>query len=393
MRSTRKLLFGLLLTTSGACDDDPSEPMGVGEDASGDADTTSDSQGPAATSGDQPDPGSDGGTGSSGGDPSTTGNDAEPPELDPALLFFDDLEYAVERETDPETRRGAFAAAGWTGVKSMPEEDGARGYVYTAPSIPGFDGAFPGAESQSVLALEARPAESGFQTDFYLQYGSGDAAAGTLPPDVWFQFWVYPNHTEEQPSQFHRAKFLYVCDGPYPCSSHAWLLETRGCATSPFMENDATPDACPFGEVSDGNFFFNNIASTEGVSTANYSGGAPWNAHKFGAQTLDGYIASNRWTLVKVHMDTSTDQGTFEMWLRHRDASWTKVAEWIGGQTEDFDWTLTSAGQDGHRVLRLPTTVGDGAGTGQNYDYWLYLDDFAIANAESHLPVYTDDPG
>ena len=311
----------------------------------------------------------------------------DPPEIDPELLFFDDFEYDVGREDDPTTKSAAFSAAGWSGVKSEPSENGANGFLYTVPAVPGTDAAFPGGGDR-VLAIEARPDLLGFQTDFYVQLGGGEPEqAGTIPANVWFQFWMYSNYAGDQLSRYHTGKFLYVCDDFYPCHSHAWMVLAKPCASSPFMENEATPDACPFGEVSEGDMFF-GLRSADGVSEIDYSGAAEWNADKLGPQTLDGYIPANTWTLVKMHMDTSGPVGTWEMWLRPYGGEWSKVAEWIGEQTEDFAWNVPPEGQDGHRVLRMPTTVG--GVNGNLYSYWMYMDDFAMANDEAQLPVYGD---
>ena len=63
--------------------------------------------------------------------------------------------------------------------------------------------------------------------------------------------------------------------------------------------------------------------------------------------------------------------------------SWLQVADWRGGVTADFTRPLTDVGgAGGHKVLRMPTTVDD-------YDSWIYLDDFVMAASENGLPVYT----
>ena len=40
-------------------------------------------------------------------------------------------------------------------------------------------------------------------------------------------------------------------------------------------------------------------------------------------------------------------------------------------------------------MLRMPTTVGGFPGEEQ-YDYWLYMDDFTVASSEQALPTYAD---
>ena len=281
-------------------DDDDDDADDVGDDDDGDDDDDDDDD-DAADVGDDDDDDDD--------------DRPDPPEIDPELLFFDDFEYAVGREDDPTTKAAAFTGAGWSGVKSEPSDNGANGFLYTVQAVPGGDAPLPGGGDR-VLAVEARPDLLGFQTDFYVQLGGGEPDdAGAIPANVWFQFWMYSNYAGEQLSRYHTGKFLYVCDDFYPCHSHAWMVLAKPCASSPFMENEATPSACPFGEVSEGDLFF-GLRSADGVSEIDYSGGAPWNADKLGPQTLDGYIPANTWTLVKMHMDTSGPVGTWEMWLR-----------------------------------------------------------------------------
>ena len=62
---------------------------------------------------------------------------------------------------------------------------------------PGYSGSFPGIDSTRVLAIEARPGSLGSQTDFYLQFGDENAPQGSVPADVWFQFWIYPNYYDD----------------------------------------------------------------------------------------------------------------------------------------------------------------------------------------------------
>ncbi|MCK4816889.1 hypothetical protein KA005_14055, partial [bacterium] len=88
--------------------------------------------------------------------------------------------------------------------------------------------------------------------------------------------------------------------------------------------------------------------------------------------------------LVKVHLDTSTSSGRFESWLKPLGGDWVKVVDWVDGQN-GLSWTVASPG--GHRVFRMPTTIGRATRT-DLYDSWMYLDDFTMANSESDLPVY-----
>jgi len=95
------------------------------------------------------------------------------------------------------------------------------------------------------------------------------------------------------------------------------------------------------------------------------------------------WVKRNRWTLVKMHFNTTRTSGnSWEAWVRPYGGAWTKVSEWIGGQTPGFTWDIPSASVGGHRVLRMPSTV--------NGNYWMYMDDFVIATSEEDLPNYPD---
>ena len=78
--------------------------------------------------------------------------------------------------------------------------------------------------------------------------------------------------------------------------------------------------------------------------------------------------------------------------MRPYGGAWVKHAEWINGVTPNFSWTFDegeTAG--GHHAMRIPTTVGNGPGAYE--DYWLYMDDWAMADSEADLPTYNDIPG
>jgi hypothetical protein len=112
-----------------------------------------------------------------------------------------------------------------------------------------------------------------------------------------------------------------------------------------------------------------------------YHPAAQWNRFKIGQTDLSENLTPNRWTLVKIHYDTSDTSGTFEAWMKPLNGSWVKVAEWIDGVTSDFSWTIPADEVGGHRVFRMPTTIDD-------VDSWIYLDDFAMATLEANLPGY-----
>ncbi|MEK7703476.1 MAG: hypothetical protein AAB426_00845 [Myxococcota bacterium] len=288
------------------------------------------------------------------------------------LLFFDDFEYEVRRD-DAAAASIFVEQGGWSGAKTQQSYGSGAGYLYTVDTIPGFAGAMP---SGRVLAIEAHGQEGG--TDFYLQYGGEDPAYDdAIPADVWFQFWHFTNHSGTQLTQVEsRHKWLYPCATAYPCHANKWLLSLSAHSYNPL-------NVTPYGDTTAGGEAF-LIARDNTVGDINYSIAASWDANKLGQFRADEYLVPNRWSLVKVHFDTSdAASGKWEAWIRPQGGQSVKVAEWIGGTTPDFTWTLPQAG--GHRVLRMPTTIGWTDGLPVS---WYYMDDFAMATNEAALPVY-----
>ena len=299
------------------------------------------------------------------------------------MVFLDRFEYAVGRN-DPNAPQ-IFVQNGWSAAKTQQTSPGARGYLHTVTSIPGYSGPMPGTNSTRVLAMEAlpvtllQPDDPFAQTDFYLQYGNGSSSAydDTIPGDVWFQFWLYPQNYGSQMSSYGtRNKFMYVCNTDYPCHSHLWMT-TSGSPT--YNPNNMFP----LGDPAQGGFFF-TTRNNAGVSQITNTTGDPDATDAMGSPNPTEWMRPNRWTLVKMHMRTTATTGNaYEVWLRPLGGQWVKVSEWIGGVTPGFTWNIPAEYVGGHRVLRLPTTVS-------NNDYWMYMDDFAMATTEQDLPTYAD---
>lgn len=289
------------------------------------------------------------------------------------LLFLDTFEYSATRGAS-NTPSIFQQQGGWDGAKHN-----STGYLYTTPSIPGYAGQLPGINSTNVLVIESLAGSSHSQTDFYLQYGNPENAGydDHVPGNVWFQFWIYPARSGNQQTGFHsREKFIYPCASAYPCNSGKWLWMLGNASYEPYNST-----------ITNGNAYI--FSRDNQVGTVSYSLADEWNASKIGQTNINEYIAANRWTLVKIHYDTSGANGSYEAWLRPLGGNWTKVAEWIGGVTPNFTWTIPAAHQGGHRAIRMPTTLpaANSAGT---EDAWIYMDDFAISTTESSLPVYSD---
>jgi hypothetical protein len=295
------------------------------------------------------------------------------------LVFFDDFEYVVGRDdTNAATIFQQQGRWSWAKTEQSPHSNVTNGYLYTVNQIPGYSGAFPGGSSSRALAIEARPASLGFQTDFYLQFGDG-ADANAVPGDVWFQFWVYINNYGSQRSLLNRRnKLLYPCKSSYPCNQLTWMIQQGGDSLLPHRQSLGDPS-------SNGSFIQNWLNASLATITA--SPAQSWEAFQLGHTSTAEYMAANRWTLVKIHIDTSTQSGRYETWMRPQGGNWTKVAEWIDGVTPGFTWRINPGAVGGHRFLRMPTTIPGGA-TDPVYDSWVYMDDFAIARSEAGLPVY-----
>ncbi len=298
-----------------------------------------------------------------------------------SVYFYDDFNYRVQRSGDSLSQ---FQAHGWSGGKAenLPAGSG-KGYIYTTSSIPGYSGPFPGKDSTRVLALEGRPSSFGIQTDFYLQFG-GDFD-DQIPADVWFQYWMYNNYYDDptdQNDQMSRfgphPKFIYPTKGGYPSNNGLWILYSSNNSKAPYS-NDLGQNSSEF-------YFY--LADMEDISYLQTNGSSSW---KIGQTDISDHIVPNRWTLVKIHIDTSTVNPRYEQWMKPMGGQWLKVAEQIQGQTPNLNWQIEPQNVGGHRSFRMPTTQNPCRFAGDpnlSCDSWMYLDDFTIATSEDTLPVY-----
>ena len=215
------------------------------------------------------------------------------------------------------------------------------------------------------------------QTDFYLQFGSENEPSGTIPADVWFQFWMYT--TGGMTGGFTRSqnKFLYPCRGSYPCQDLSWLQSLGTFSANPHWV-ELSNDSEPLPDV------FLRLLGTDAAWTPGFDA-----EQEFGHTDTSELILGQRWVLVKIHIDTSGTQGIYEVWLRPMGGREVKVAEHIGGVTPGFEWPIGD--RSGHSVLRMPSTIGNHYVVDnypESYDVTMYLDDFTIANSEDDLPQY-----
>ena len=297
-------------------------------------------------------------------------------------MFFDGFEYSVDR-SNANALSIFQQSGGWNSGKTQQSSSGARGYLYTVDRVPGYDLAFPGGSSTRVLAMESLPGSLNGQTDFYLQYGNGDSAAydNAVPGNAWFQFWIYINYYGDQLSRLDGGnKFFYPCNSSYPCHTGKWLLS--------FGADGYLPTSQSLGIPSSGALFTNIAQLQDGAAQIDNTRYAYEDRWKLGQANTTMHVSPNRWTLVKIHIDTSTSAGNYEMWMKPMGGQWTKVVEWLSGVTPGFNWTINPGFIGGHRVLRMPTTVGSGTPERPRWDSWVYIDDFAIARSEQGLPQY-----
>lgn len=278
-------------------------------------------------------------------------------------------------------------------------EAGARGYLYTVDTIPGYAGQMPSLGGNRVLCFENRSGTYDFQTDCFLRYGSeftegvsDPALLETIPGDVWFQFWVYLQNYGTQAGYTPRGKLIYPSRvGPtVPLSDPngaAWLCDVRNASTAPVAhaENNALHQ------------LFLESRSEYGTPDTqwNWLGTTSRDPDIF-EQTVDRPIAQNTWTLVRLHYDCDQlGTGRYEAWLRDMGApAFTKVADWLHGATVgDGAVTINPrqnyAGGFGHAFVSFLTTYGSLAGSPNNVDAWMYFSDFTIAASEAALPVYS----
>lgn len=141
---------------------------------------------------------------------------------------------------------------------------------------------------------------------------------------------------------------------------------------------------------STGGFLMNSENTFSGISeVTNTNAADPDNCYKLGHTNISESVTTNRWTLVKIHVDTSSPSARYEAWMRPLGGSWIKTAEWISGVTPGFTWTVSPAHVGGHRTFRMPSTMGRASGSG--YDSWHYMT-LQLPITKPRFPQYLDEP-
>jgi hypothetical protein len=296
------------------------------------------------------------------------------------VLFYDDFEYTAPRIGKTSASNNPFVnTGGWTSLKDEDIAVGsAHGYLYTVTSIDGYAGILPGRNGTHALMLECVGGTAVAQTDYYVSlFNTATDPSGSIPPDVWFQFWIYPLNTATFPSQWGaRNKFIYPSNDTYPSNDLRWLYQIGSANVNPNCSSVSNTAGC----------LSMMIDSRGGTFTIDPGDDCAGGASKLGMETISEYMVANRWTLVKIHIDTSTSAGTYEEWMRPMNGSWTKVSDWRSGvYPTGFTWDPNF--YTGHKELRIPTTwLGNNAVPPDSYTL---LGDFAMAGTEANLPTYS----
>ena len=269
-------------------------------------------------------------------------------------VFRDTFDYVVDRNVAG--AEAIFQAHGWVGCKT--QQDTTRhpnGYIYTVDAIPNQTPI-----TGRALCLEALPTTLGGQTDFYLE-------GGALPANVWFRFNLFINHVPGQESIMDEQKFIYACNGDYPCHDYRWMLSLATNSADPLWQTvDGSQGDCFL------NLSANPTYSADTVTNAASTNvGYEW---RMGQNNLTERVRPNRWQEITLHIDTSTNNGIYEAWIND-----VKVAEYISGQN-GFQWNIPAP--SGHAHFRMPTTVGRTSGGPDN---WMYLQNFRIAESKGSL--------
>jgi hypothetical protein len=91
-------------------------------------------------------------------------------------------------------------------------------------------------------------------------------------------------------------------------------------------------------------------------------------------------MGPNQWWLLRFHVDHTVSPGIVETWIRPRNGVWIKIMDTPTSATARWEPANT---RDGHRGFVMPSTVNNwyqniAEATTQG-DWWVYLDDFAMA--------------
>jgi hypothetical protein len=412
--------LGLIVALgTAACGDEPAPPDDDGADAASADDSGSATVASADSvddANDDDDDDDDDGVSSDDGvddgdssDDESSGGAPGEPFVPDGVLFFDGFDYEVAREAEDKFgAEGTFGSHGWVwGKDAVLNGEGAGGWLYTAADVPGATEPLPGVDSTRVLCIEsgagtyAGVIENEWrQTDFYLQYGDTDAGPlDTIPADVWIQHWMYIADTPEQPSLFppttRLGKWFYPTRNSYPSNDLEWLFAQTGVLIDSEVQSMGSSAPVDIGYKS----LAEHLALTDTDGTI-YTDGRPDATSTLGHAGSDRShltaITANAWWLLRVHIDHTVVPGVVEVSIRQQDGDWIDIIDTATSAV--VEWTPVNT-TDGHRGLRWPTTMSNWYQEGNQQtthgDWWIYIDDFAIAagvhaggEGDADLPQY-----
>jgi len=310
----------------------------------------------------------------------------EPAPTPTGVTFSDTFDYDVNLGMSHADADATFVANGWNGFKDNRASQGARGDIFTEI-----------VNGDSCLVLNLHPDSDGRQTDSWIQAGRDTTVqADFCPADVWITETIEMVDTPEKPfliANHSHTKHIYPSnndnvtdfngdgrpDGMFP-NHPEWLISLSNETKEPFHIDE--------GSVT------NDFIVYMRVEAATYNGrGNP----SLGYNLDTTKIPPNKKVTITHHIDTSglnNPEGYYIQWIEF-DGVKRMVAEWIGGVTEGFNWPLSDRAKEGHRALRLGTTVNDIdvtasgwdgttrgtlAGAGDGYgDYYLRFYDFMLS--------------
>ena len=299
------------------------------------------------------------------------------------VVFFDDFDYVLDRVASSTTKRNTLLAEGYTFYKDENYSAGSNGYIYTATSVPGYAGTLPGTGPR-VMTFESRGGTEG-QTDYYVQLGNGqevsDPALASIPPDVWFQFWMYL-----APGNAPSGKWLYL----WPAAPGTRSGQVNGSVVEmPFLTTNSGQTFEPSGVLTTaptaGWYTFNTevygAVDPPNVGRTNWPSDVRWKVGPNLRTGDDRWLRPGIWYLHRMHFNVSGGGNSWEWWVREMGTlTFTKWAEYIHGTTANFTWPTQTTHDKGFRQLKMPTTNSN--------DSTQYLRDFAIATSADALPTY-----
>ena len=238
------------------------------------------------------------------------------------VVFSDRFEYAVGR-SDPNAAQ-VFVQNGWSHAKTQQNSSGASGYLHTVTSIPGLYRPVSWHELISVVYRRWRLC--------HRPWGPNRL----LSPVGWKQCRLRGLHSWrcvvpvlQYPPQFRQPDLRLRLTRKVPvCVQHRLPVPQPSVGMIHSGSVSYDPDNMwPLGDPSRGEFLW-ALRQSAGVSNIVNSLGDPYAQGNIGSPNHTEWMRPNRWTLVKMHFNTTHTTGnSWEVWLRPQNGNWTKVSE------------------------------------------------------------------